>query len=138
MSETNMEKFMKMKALSLSSILGFIGLLLVIHTMNVKAATPKINCSTAFGEKNLIIEDHKVSFQQDDEEGVSRSISSMNENSVRTMKNHLGFVKTLYLNGNKHQINVKNVNSFSESSDYLTITSPKGHKITYPLNCESV
>jgi len=129
---------MKMKALSLTSILGIIGLLLAIHTLNVKAAVPKISCSTAFGEKNIIIEDNKVSFLQDDEEGISRSISSLNEKSVRTMKSHLGFVKTLYLNGNKHQISVKNLNSFSETSDYLTITSSKGHKITYPLNCESV
>jgi hypothetical protein len=130
---------MKNKTLSLSTILGFLGLILMIHAMNSYAATgPAISCSTAFGEKSFTIEDQRISFHKEDDAGVSRSISSVNGDSVRTHKKHLGFTKTLYIDGNKHRINVGNVNEFSEVNDYLSITSPKGHEMTYPLNCHSV
>jgi hypothetical protein len=129
---------MKHKALSLSTILGFLGLIIMIHMMSAQAATPGISCSTAFGEKSFTIEDDRISFQKEDEAGVSRAISSINGDSVRTHKKHLGFTKTLYIDGNKHRINVQNVNEFSDVNDYLSITSPKGHEMTYPLNCHSV
>ena len=129
---------MKTKTLSLTTILGFLGLILMIHTMSAQASTNAITCSTAFGEKTFTIEDDRISFHKEDESGVSRSISSINGDSVRTHKKHLGFTKTLYIDGNKHRINVRNVNEFSDVNDYLSITSPKGHEMTYPLNCHSV
>jgi hypothetical protein len=129
---------MKNKTLSLSTILGFLGLILMIRMMNAHAATPSISCSTAFGEKTFTIEDDRISFQKEDESGVSRSISSVQGDSVRTHKKHLGFTKTLYIDGNKHRINIQNSQEFSEVNDYLSITSPKGHEMTYPLNCRSV
>lgn len=128
---------MKTKTLSLSTVLGFLGLMLMIHTMSSYAATGAITCSTAFGEKTFTIEDERISFQKEDDQGVARSISSVGGESVRTHKKHLGFTKTLYIDGNKHRINVQNVNEFSEVNDYLSITSPKGHEMTYPLNCHS-
>ena len=109
----------------------------MIHAMNSHASTGAITCSTAFGEKVFTIEDDRISFQKEDEEGVSRSISSISGDSVRTHKKNLGFTKTLYIDGNKHRINVQNVNEFSEVNDYLSITGPKGHEMTYPLNCRS-
>lgn len=129
---------MKNKTLSLSSILGFLGLLLMIHTFNSQAATGGIECQTAFGEKKFVIEDGRISFHKEDSEGVSRSISSVSGDSVRTHTKHLGFSKTLYIDGNKHRINVQNTNEFSDVNDYLSITSPKGHEMTYPLTCHSV
>jgi hypothetical protein len=130
---------MKTKTLSLSAILGFLGLVLMIHAMSVEAASNHgITCSTAFGEKSFTIEDDRISFHKEDETGASRSISSVNGESVRTQKKNLGFTKTLYIDGNKHRINVQNVNEFSDVNDYLSITSPKGHEMTYPLNCHSV
>lgn len=129
---------MKTKTLSLSTILGFLGLILMIHTMNAHSATPAIKCSTAFGEKVFTIDDNRIAFEKEDHEGVSRSISSIDGESVHTHKKHLGFTKTLYIGGNKHRINVQNVNEFSEVNDYLSITSPKGHEMTYPLTCHSV
>lgn len=128
---------MKTKTLSLSTILGFLGLVLMIHTMNAYSATPVIVCETAFGEKSFTIEDNRISFNKEDETGVSRSISSIDGESVRTHKKHFGFSKTLYINGNKHRINVQNTNEFSDVNDYLSITSPKGHEMTYPLTCHS-
>lgn len=129
---------MKNKTLSISTILGFLGLILMIHAMNSHAATTAITCETAFGEKSFTIDDDRISFNKEDEAGISRSISSVNGDSVRTQKKHLGFSKTLYINGNKHRINIHNTNEFSDVNDYLSITSPKGHEMTYPLNCHSV
>jgi hypothetical protein len=128
---------MKTKTLSLSTILGFLGLVLMIHAMSTHASTGSITCETAFGEKKFTIEDQRISFHKEDPSGVSRSISSMSGDSVRTQKKHLGFTKTLYVDGNKYKIKVQNVNDFSDLNDYLSITGPKGHEMTYPLTCHS-
>jgi hypothetical protein len=129
---------MKQKTLSLSALLGFLGLMLMIHTFSPQAATGGIECKTAFGEKSFLIEDGRISFSKEDASGVSRSISSVSADSVRTHSKHMGFTKTLYIDGNKHRINVQNTNEFSDVNDYLSITSPKGHEMTYPLTCHSV
>lgn len=129
---------MKTKTLSLSTVLGFLGLILMIHSFSAHSATPTIKCETAFGEKVFTIEDSRIAFEKEDSSGVQRAISSVEGESVRTHKKHLGFTKTLYIDGNKHRINVQNTNEFSEVNDYLSITSPKGHEMTYPLTCHSV
>lgn len=130
---------MKQKTLSLSAFLGFLGLMVMIHTFSSQAATGAgIECKTAFGEKSFLIEDGRISFIKEDPSGVSRSISSASADSVRTQTKHLGFTKTLYIDGNKHRINVQNAKEFSDVNDYLSITSPKGHEMTYPLTCHSV
>jgi hypothetical protein len=128
---------MKTKTLSLSTILGFLGLLLMIHSFSGHAAIPSIVCSTAFGEKSFTISDKNIAFHKEDEMGLRRSISSTEEPTVRTQKKHKGFIKTLYIDGNKHQISVENINEFSDTNDYLSITSPRGHQMTYPLSCHS-
>lgn len=122
---------MKTKSLSFTTILGFLGLLLMIHAVNGHAA---VKCETAFGEKQFTISDERVSFDKAD--GANRSISSVD--SVRTQKKNSGFTKTLYIDGNKHRIHIDNANEFSDVNDYLSITSPKGHEMTYPLSCHSV
>jgi hypothetical protein len=114
------------------------GLMLMVHTLSANASVPAIKCETAFGEKSFTIDDNHVSFNKEDESGVSRSISSIDGESVRTHVKYQGFSKQLYIDGNKYRINVKNVHSFSEVDDYLSITSPKGHEMTYPLTCHSV
>lgn len=129
---------MKTKTLSLSTILGFLGLIMMIHTFNTHASVPAIKCQTAFGEKSFTIEDNRISFSKEDEVGIQRSISSVGGDSVRTQKKHLGFSKTVYIDGQKHRINVQNAQEFSDVNDYLSITSPKGHEMTYPLTCQSV
>jgi len=128
---------MKTKTLSLTTILGFLGLMIMIHSFNSHAST-SIECQTAFGEKKFSIEENKITFQKESEDGASRSISSLDAESVRTQVKHHGFIKTLYIDGNKHRIGIQNAESFSEANDYLSITSPKGHEMTYPLNCRSV
>lgn len=129
---------MHTRTLSIPTLLGFMGIVLMVHTFSAQAASPAIKCETAFGEKSFTIDDSQVSFHKEDEAGISRSISSVQKESVRTHTKHHGFTKTLYIDGNKHRINVKNVQSFSDVDDYLSIMSPKGHEMTYPLTCHSV
>ena len=128
---------MKTKALSLSTFLGFLGLLIIIHTMKAQGATAKISCSTAFGAKIFTIHDNHISFQKDGVSGADRSISSSETGSIQTQKINTGFTKTLYMDGNKHFIKIHNINNFSELDDYLSITGPKGHVMTYPIRCIS-
>ena len=129
---------MKTNTQSFTSILGFLGLVLMIHSYNSFAATSAIECKTTFEEKSFTIFDNHVSFQKQDETGAYRAISSTSSHGVRTQKRFTGFTKTLYIIGYKHRINIHNTNEFSDVEDYLSITSPKGHEMTYPLNCHSV
>jgi hypothetical protein len=129
---------MKTKALSLSTILGFLGLLIIMHTMKAQGATTNISCSTAFGAKKFTILNNHISFQKEELGGANRSISSSEIGGIHTQKINAGFTKTLYIEGNKHFIRIHNVNAFSELEDYLSITGSKGHVMTYPLKCLSV
>lgn len=129
---------MKTQTLSFTTLFGFLGFLLLIHTFNASAASSGIECQTGFGEKTFIIEDGRIAFLKEDHSGINRSLSSVAGDSVRTHKKHLGFTKTLYVDGLRHKITIKNKNEFSEVNDYLSITSPKGHEMTYPLTCRSV
>lgn len=128
---------MKTETFSKPVILGFLGLILTVHMFTAHASTGEIVCSTAFGEKSFTIHDQSISFHKKDHEGISRSISSVHKESVRTHKKHLGFTKVLYVDGNKYQITIQNSEQFSEIDDHLSIIGPKGHEMTYPLNCHS-
>lgn len=108
-------------------------LFFVAFAGSATAAVKPIECSTNFGEKSFTIEDDTVAFHEV-EENAGRSVSSVYE--ARTQKTHKGVRKSLYLNGNKHLINIENINQLGQGQDYLAVTSPKGHKMTYPLNCK--
>lgn len=96
------------------------------------ASTAPIECKTNFGEKSFTIEKDSIAIHEV-QENVGRSVSSVFE--ARTQKTHKGVRKSLYLEGNKHLIHIENTAQFDSGADYLAITSPKGHKMTYPLNC---
>ena len=106
-------------------------LLFLAFKGNMAYASTNITCETNFGEKSFTIEDNSVAFHQDNIDG--RSISSIGE--AKSQKTHTGFKKTMYLNGNKHYIYIHNLEKLSSNNDFLAITSPKGHKMTYPINC---
>lgn len=91
-----------------------------------------ISCQTNFGEKSFTIEGSTVAFHKEQKNG--RSISSVLES--RTQASLQGFRKTIYKDGHKHVINIENRNSFNSDNDFLAITSPKGHKMTFPINCQ--
>lgn len=118
---------------NLQLFLGAIITLVVIAIMNpAKASTGSIQCETAFGEKSFTIQESTVAFHHESENG--RSISSVL--GARTQKTFNGFRKTLYINGNKHLIHIENKKNLDQNEDFLAITSPKGHKMTYPLSCK--
>lgn len=116
---------------------GCVAALFIVALMqsNAHASIKAIDCQTAFGEKSFTIQDSSIAFHEDSEE-QGRSISSVLE--AQTQRTYKGFKKVLYVDGNKHLINIKNVQKFDNSEDYLAVTSPKGHKMTYPLSCNSV
>jgi len=118
---------------NLQLFLGAMITLVAIAIMNpAKASTGSIQCETAFGEKSFTIQESTVAFHQESENG--RSISSVL--GARTQRTFNGFRKTLYINGNKHLIHIDNKNHLDQNEDFLAITSPKGHKMTYPLSCK--
>ncbi len=122
-----------MKSVSIPHILGLGFLLLALNFFGhyARAAEGAIHCETAYGEKSFRIEDERVVFTKEVDAG--RSISSVE--MVRTEKRHRGFDKIMNLQGLKHRIHIENPASLSEVDDYMVITSPKGHEMTYPLSC---
>lgn len=112
--------------------IGVVAILLMLGFMNpAKASIKSISCETAFGEKAFTIQESTIAFHRQSETG--RSISSVM--GARTQKTFKGFRKTLYVNGNKHLIHIENQNKLNNSEDFMAVTSPKGHKMTYPLTC---
>lgn len=107
---------------------------LVLTSSRSYAASSPISCETNFSEKEFVIQNETIAFKSEDKQG--RSISSLIESSTR--KTHKGVKKILYVGGNKHVINIKNLNDMNSNDDFLAITSPKGHKMTYPLNCNVI
>ena len=95
------------------------------------AAFKPMECQTNFGEKSFTIQGSTVAFKRDKEDG--RSISSVLESATKVT--HSGFDKIVYKDGNKHLIHINNVKRFNSNNDFLAVTSPKGHKMTFPINC---
>ena len=91
-----------------------------------------ISCQTNFGEKSFTIQGNTVAFHKKKDDG--RSISSVI--STQTKRIVKGFRKTLYQNGYKHLISIENLKSFDSNNDFLAVTSPQGHKMTFPINCK--
>src|SRR5690606_36336095 len=112
--------------------LGALGILLVTLFFIPKAhsAVPQIHCETNFGIKSFTLEKDSIAFHNEDS---GRKISSVH--SAKSLKTSKGLSKTLYVNGQKHFVHIDDVNHFSDSEDYMAITSPDGHKMTYPLTC---
>jgi TRAP-type C4-dicarboxylate transport system substrate-binding protein len=115
---------------------AFAALVVVVFVGQAQAAVSgTVVCKTAFGEKEITIDNDHVAFNREDDSGVKREISSVNSVKVRTHNKYKGFTKTLYIDGMKHKVHVEDATDFNEVQDYLSITSPKGHEMTYPLTC---
>jgi hypothetical protein len=99
-----------------------------------QASIKSISCETNFGEKSFTIEGTSIAFHKEQQDG--RSISSVL--STKTRKSHTGFRKTVYKDGYKHLINIVDKRNFNSDNDFLAITSPKGHKMTFPINCSQL
>lgn len=120
--------------LAFSSI---VGLFFIFFMGSAMAAAKPIHCSTSFGEKQFSIQGESVAFVDSKNIEKGREISSVSEiTKVRTHKSLAGFTKVLYRDGNKHKIVIKNTKSFDANEDFMTVISPKGHTMTYALNCQ--
>lgn len=92
-----------------------------------------IICQTMNGDKTFSILENKVSFDMDLSDG-GRKISS--ESEVHSIRRGKGVTKITQRNGVKYKIHIADLNNPTAVDDFLSMTSPKGHEITYPLICE--
>ena len=89
-----------------------------------------MSCQTNFGEKSFTIEGNSIAFHNVQAgRGLSSVLPSKTKVSVE------GFSKTVYKDGYKHLIHIENTNNLNAENDFLAITSPKGHKMTFPIHC---
>ncbi len=128
---------------SMQTKLGLLTLLVVTFFINglAKASTlgnREIKCHTQNHEKMFTISEKFLTFHEAQSTNFlsKRAISSANP--VRTKVSGEGIVQTLSFEGNNHKIVIKDLKKFSEMTDYLSIVSPKGHEMTYPITCEQL
>lgn len=114
----------------LTGLLTLALLIIFFGTKGHASTVQKIKCETAFGEKVFTVGEQTIAFHSKQR---GRSISSVME--ATTKKTFSGFRKTLYVDGNKHLIHIADLNNMNSEDDFMAITSPKGHKMTYPLSC---
>ncbi len=105
---------------------------LVLLQVTALAAIKPISCKTNFGERSFTIEGSTVAFHKDKD---GRSISSVMNS--KTLASYTGFKKTIYKDGSRHLINIKDTANFNSDNDFLAITTSKGHKMTFPINCQA-
>ncbi|MFZ4714739.1 MAG: hypothetical protein ACOYL6_13565 [Bacteriovoracaceae bacterium] len=109
------------------------------HAQASTLSQKEIKCHTQNGEKVFTLSEKFLTFQDHSENNSflpKRIISS--SNAVRTKVQGSGIVQTLNYEGNNHKVVIKDLKGMNELSDYLSITSPKGHEMTYPITCSYV
>ena len=127
---------MKTKATFINTSIIFLIMLIIGLSFSTVYASEELSmkCETTFQEKVIIIENNTVALKEPMRKG--RSISSVHNS--RTHVTQKGFNKILYIDGLKHKIHIDNIQDPSEINDFMAITSPKGHKMTYPISCKVI
>lgn len=99
-------------------------------SLMVHASVKPMSCQTNFGERSFTIQGNSVAFHKDQEgRGISSVLTS------KTKVSMVGFTKTVYRDGYKHLIHIENTEKLNAENDFLAVTSPKGHKMTFPIHC---
>ncbi len=96
----------------------------------------KFECQTPHQEKIVQINlgnKLDISF----EENVGRKISSVRK-SGKTVYSSTGLTKIFFEGSTEVKLHIQNFTAFSEIEDYLSYTSDKGHRMTYPLTCSRI
>ncbi len=129
-----------MKSLKIINLIILATLFLSVSSF---ASLPNIECTTTrMTGKKVIISQSKVTYVEEymGNEGPKREIASLETSitNVRTMYSASGITKMLSFEGHQHTIHIENVASPSDMDDYLSIKSPRGHEITYPLTCKTI
>ena len=112
-------------------------------TLSIKAlaSIPSMECETSrMTGKKVIVTSTNVTYVEEymKQEAPRREIASLETKitNVRTMFSGKGITKVLSFEGHKHTIHIEDVASPNQINDYLSIRSPRGHEIVYPLNCK--
>ena len=108
----------------------FLTLTAFTMALSAFASVKPMSCQTNFGERTFTIQGNSVAFHNDQTgRGISSVLPSKTKVSVE------GFSKTVYRDGYKHVIHIEDSHKLNAENDFLAITSPKGHKMTFPIHC---
>jgi hypothetical protein len=109
----------------------FCTLLFFSAILGLDSQASSFQCETFYKEIKLTIEDSKISIINTTQ--GAREIASTITSA--TVNNSTSVLKVFYKNGEQYKLMIKDRNNFSDSDDTLSIKSPKGHKMTYPVIC---
>ena len=123
--------------------LTILSIFLVLGQSMAFASVPSMECETTrMTGKKVIVTSTKVTYVEEmlEQPNPRREIASLETSisNVRTKYSGFGVTKVLTFEGHKHTIHIENVNSPSDVNDYLSIKSPRGHEVVYPLNCKAI
>jgi hypothetical protein len=104
----------------------------MMTSMANASSSVSLDCETANGLKQFSISNQNVTFKSNIS---ARAISSVK--SVRTIEKSTGFTKTMYLNGDKVKIHIRNLKEMNQIDDYICFQGKNGHKMTYPISCSA-
>jgi hypothetical protein len=116
-------------------IFGAIACLYLSYVNEALGAEINLKCETPNEEKIFTVGNNKVTFHKENSFRRARAISSA-DYETRTQPTNSGFTKVLYIDGHKHRIHIEDLQAMNEVDDFITIVSPKGHTMTYPINCQ--
>ncbi len=119
----------------MKALFTFFVLALFSFSFQQALASSTIECQTPHLTKVFTINDHAVVFKAD-EGKQARTIASITK--IRSKKIGSSFKKILHHEGNQYTISIANEEKFDEVNDYLSIRSPEGHEMTYPISCKSL
>jgi hypothetical protein len=92
-----------------------------------------VTCHTPMSEKILKIDSTTINVATNKKE-ENRSIASIIK--IRTLSTENGFTKVFKFKNLDAKVHVENLKKPNEADDYFSLTSKKGHQMTYPINCE--
>lgn len=93
-------------------------------------------CKTTNGEKEFIVMDDQIVFQRKNMPDSFDRTRNLSSSRVRTRFRVNGFDKFKTEGGQQYKVHIEDVNNLNPIDDYITITSPSNHKITYPIECK--
>jgi hypothetical protein len=98
------------------------------------AMSKSITCSTPNDLKIVKIDEHKVTFLKSASDTNNREVASVEH--VRTRSVGKSVDKMLIQGNIQFKFHIENSEKFSDVDDYVTMTSPTGHSVTYPISCQ--
>lgn len=97
----------------------------------------EIYCTTPNEEKAFILKEHTIVFQDTNEDAApARKVASARIIQTKIQDN--GFIKTTNFERNSFKVKINNTAEFNDANDFVTIASPEGHVLTYPIKCQTI